>query len=55
MYLQVHRGLMSLTVLLTAVGFIFPFVYRQKWSSVSQVYAVCQYCPKNYLELKWIS
>ncbi|XP_056597428.1 putative ferric-chelate reductase 1 [Triplophysa dalaica] len=32
-WFQVHRGLMSLTVLLTAVGFIFPFVYRQKWSS----------------------
>lgn len=32
-WFQVHHGLMSLTVLLTAVGFIFPFVYRQKWSS----------------------
>lgn len=32
-WFQVHRTLMSLTVLLTVVGFIFPFAYRQKWSS----------------------
>ncbi|XP_055058388.2 putative ferric-chelate reductase 1 [Misgurnus anguillicaudatus] len=32
-WFQVHRTLMSLTVLLTTVGFIFPFAYRQKWSS----------------------
>ncbi|XP_026062242.1 putative ferric-chelate reductase 1 isoform X2 [Carassius auratus] len=32
-WFQVHRMLMSLTVLLTAVGFVFPFVYRGKWST----------------------
>ncbi|XP_051554321.1 putative ferric-chelate reductase 1 [Myxocyprinus asiaticus] len=32
-WFQVHRGLMSFTLLLTAVGFIFPFIYRQKWST----------------------
>lgn len=39
--LQVHRMLMSLTVLLTAVGFIFPFIYRGKWSTVSKACALC--------------
>ncbi|XP_058619478.1 ferric-chelate reductase 1 isoform X3 [Onychostoma macrolepis] len=32
-WFQVHRMLMSLTVLLTAVGFAFPFIYRGKWST----------------------
>ncbi|XP_050950493.1 putative ferric-chelate reductase 1 [Labeo rohita] len=32
-WFQVHRILMSLTVLLTVVGFVFPFVYRGKWST----------------------
>uniref|UniRef100_A0A9R1SNS0 Ferric chelate reductase 1 n=2 Tax=Cyprinus carpio TaxID=7962 RepID=A0A9R1SNS0_CYPCA len=32
-WFQVHSMLMSLTVLLAAVGFVFPFVYRGKWST----------------------
>ncbi|KAK2901115.1 hypothetical protein Q8A67_009230 [Cirrhinus molitorella] len=37
-WFQVHRILMSLTVLLTAVGFVFPFVYRGKWSTRAGVH-----------------
>ncbi|XP_056329966.1 putative ferric-chelate reductase 1 isoform X2 [Danio aesculapii] len=32
-WFQVHRTLMFLTVLLTSVGFIVPFIYRGKWST----------------------
>ncbi|KAF4088137.1 hypothetical protein AMELA_G00079290 [Ameiurus melas] len=31
-WFQFHRGLMLLTVLLTFIGFILPFVYRSGWS-----------------------
>ncbi|XP_036378251.1 putative ferric-chelate reductase 1 [Megalops cyprinoides] len=31
-WFQVHRALMILTVLLTTVGFVLPFVYRGGWS-----------------------
>ncbi|MCJ8728586.1 hypothetical protein PDJAM_G00006200 [Pangasius djambal] len=31
-WFQFHRGLMFLTVLLTFIGFILPFVYRRGWS-----------------------
>ncbi|KAG7336059.1 hypothetical protein KOW79_000752 [Hemibagrus wyckioides] len=31
-WFQFHRGLMLLTVLLTCIGFILPFIYRRGWS-----------------------
>ncbi|XP_038127182.1 putative ferric-chelate reductase 1 isoform X2 [Cyprinodon tularosa] len=31
-WFQVHRGLMMLTVILTAIAFSFPFFYRRGWS-----------------------
>ncbi|XP_072560295.1 putative ferric-chelate reductase 1 isoform X2 [Paramormyrops kingsleyae] len=31
-WFQVHRGLMTLTVLLSCIGFILPFIYRKGWS-----------------------
>ncbi|XP_057178358.1 putative ferric-chelate reductase 1 isoform X1 [Triplophysa rosa] len=31
-WFQLHRGLMTLTVLLTLVGFVLPFMYRGGWS-----------------------
>ncbi|XP_027005373.2 putative ferric-chelate reductase 1 isoform X1 [Tachysurus fulvidraco] len=31
-WFQFHRGLMLLTVLLTCIGFIMPFIYRRGWS-----------------------
>ncbi|KAM9487957.1 putative ferric-chelate reductase 1 [Clarias gariepinus] len=31
-WFQFHRGLMLLTVVLTCIGFILPFVYRRGWS-----------------------
>uniref|UniRef100_A0A8C1NIN8 Ferric-chelate reductase 1a n=1 Tax=Cyprinus carpio TaxID=7962 RepID=A0A8C1NIN8_CYPCA len=37
-WFQVHRMLMSLTVFLTAVAFVFPFVYRGKWSTRAGVH-----------------
>ncbi|XP_073705971.1 putative ferric-chelate reductase 1 isoform X2 [Garra rufa] len=37
-WFQVHHMLMSLTVLLTAVAFVFPFVYRGKWSTRAGVH-----------------
>uniref|UniRef100_A0A3Q2CCD8 Reelin domain-containing protein n=1 Tax=Cyprinodon variegatus TaxID=28743 RepID=A0A3Q2CCD8_CYPVA len=33
-WFQVHRGLMMLTVILTAIAFSFPFFYRRGWSKV---------------------
>ncbi|KAJ0012079.1 hypothetical protein NQD34_013054 [Periophthalmus magnuspinnatus] len=39
-WFQVHRGLMMLTVALTAVGFCLPFVYRRGWSTVLILYTV---------------
>ncbi|XP_048845348.1 putative ferric-chelate reductase 1 [Brienomyrus brachyistius] len=31
-WFQMHRGLMMLTVLLSCIGFILPFIYRKGWS-----------------------
>ncbi|XP_060778025.1 putative ferric-chelate reductase 1 [Neoarius graeffei] len=31
-WFQFHRGLMLLTVLLTCIGFMLPFIYRRGWS-----------------------
>lgn len=43
-WFQVHRGLMVVTVLLTAVGFCMPFVYRRGWSKNAGVHPYLGCC-----------
>uniref|UniRef100_A0A3B4AFN3 Ferric-chelate reductase 1a n=1 Tax=Periophthalmus magnuspinnatus TaxID=409849 RepID=A0A3B4AFN3_9GOBI len=43
-WFQVHRGLMMLTVALTAVGFCLPFVYRRGWSTPAGVHPYLGCC-----------
>uniref|UniRef100_A0A8C9RFN4 Ferric chelate reductase 1 n=1 Tax=Scleropages formosus TaxID=113540 RepID=A0A8C9RFN4_SCLFO len=38
-WFQVHRGLMSLTVLLTCISFTLPFIYRWGWSKRAGAHA----------------
>uniref|UniRef100_A0A671NC25 Putative ferric-chelate reductase 1 n=1 Tax=Sinocyclocheilus anshuiensis TaxID=1608454 RepID=A0A671NC25_9TELE len=42
-WFQLHRMLMTITVLLTLVGFVLPFMYRGGWSKfrVPEILAVC--------------
>lgn len=44
MWFQVHRGLMVVTVLLTAVGFFMPFAYRRGWSKHAGVHPYLGCC-----------
>lgn len=44
LWFQVHRGLMVVTVLLTAVGFCMPFVYRRGWSKRAGVHPYLGCC-----------
>ncbi|KAK7944593.1 hypothetical protein WMY93_000321 [Mugilogobius chulae] len=43
-WFQVHRGLMVLTVALTAAGFSLPFVYRRGWSKRAGVHPYLGCC-----------
>lgn len=43
-WFQVHRGLMMLTVALTAVGFCLPFIYRRGWSKRAGVHPYLGCC-----------
>lgn len=43
-WFQVHRGLMVVTVLLTAVGFCLPFAYRRGWSKRAGVHPYLGCC-----------
>lgn len=43
-WFQVHRGLMVVTMLLTAVGFCMPFVYRRGWSKRAGVHPYLGCC-----------
>uniref|UniRef100_A0A8C6UXG8 Ferric-chelate reductase 1a n=1 Tax=Neogobius melanostomus TaxID=47308 RepID=A0A8C6UXG8_9GOBI len=44
LWFQVHRGLMVVTVLLTAVGFCMPFAYRRGWSKHAGVHPYLGCC-----------
>lgn len=41
---QLHRMLMALTVLLTLVGFVLPFMYRGGWSKVTHTHTHTYKC-----------
>lgn len=43
-WFQIHRGLMMLTVALTAVGFCLPFIYRRGWSTHAGVHPYLGCC-----------
>uniref|UniRef100_A0A673X1D2 Ferric chelate reductase 1 n=1 Tax=Salmo trutta TaxID=8032 RepID=A0A673X1D2_SALTR len=45
LWFQVHRALMTLTVLLTCVGFSLPFIYRGGWSRHAGSHPYLGYAP----------